>query len=252
MEGKTPIIIPQLREHVDDFLMEAFAANSQKLGGQGKQDNAKVRPTRDIYLSPNQIHPRSAGKRKKKAGNHPEATYDPFEKVDRKKQVALVEYVKTDLDNPIESSSPEVDFYLTLMTPKKQWVIDEYGWLSDMHMVVGMSIWSLRSPCPNRNERIAFLDPQFTSLWCMQYINNYLGLEKTWKFPIGFEKHYNVLGRSFTGINDTNVGDIRLKYAAEMKNEVALSDFVKMTSPYPRGTSDDDRSGRQIDSLDSL
>ncbi|CAA7014306.1 unnamed protein product [Microthlaspi erraticum] len=130
MAGKTPFIIPQLSDEDDGFLMKAFAANAQNLGRQGKQDKAK-------------------------------ATYDPLEKVDRKKQVALVGYVKTYLDNPIESSSPEADFYQTLMTPKKQWVVDEYGWLSDMHMVAGMNMFrqrSLRRPCPYRNEKIFFLD----------------------------------------------------------------------------------------------
>ncbi|CAA7030637.1 unnamed protein product [Microthlaspi erraticum] len=134
-EGKVPFIISQLRDEDSDFLMKEFVANSQKLGRQGKQDNAKATPTRDIHLSPNQIHPSSTVKRKMKAGNSPqvtydnakatptrdihlspkqshpssavkrkmkasnspEARYDPLEKVDRKKQVALVEYVKTDM-----------------------------------------------------------------------------------------------------------------------------------------------------------
>ncbi|CAA7030635.1 unnamed protein product [Microthlaspi erraticum] len=107
----------------------------------------------------------------------------------------------------------------------------------------------------------------------MQYKNDYLGHEKTFEFPIGFENHTTVpqneqsgdcgvytlkcieclaLGRSLTGINDTNVDDIRLKYAAEMMDELDLSDFLQITSPYPRGTSDDDRSGLQTDLLDSL
>ncbi|CAA7022312.1 unnamed protein product [Microthlaspi erraticum] len=168
-------------------------------------------------------------------------------------------------------------------------------------MVAGMNMFrqrSLRRPCPYRNERF-FLDPQFTSLWCIQYKNDYLGHEKTFEFSIGFENHYNGIAPDcavtnkkwvqdvdtlyithnicnshwvavendkpgtavytpevhrvfsswtlFTGIDDTNVGDIRLKYAAEMMDEVDLSDFLQptipKTSPYPRGTSDDARRG---------
>ncbi|CAA7014305.1 unnamed protein product [Microthlaspi erraticum] len=64
------------------------------------------------------------------------------------------------------------------------------------------------------------------------------------------------LGRCLTSIDDTNVGDIRLKYAAEMMDEVDLSDFLQptipKTSPYPRGTSDDAPQGLETDSLDSL
>ncbi|CAA7032673.1 unnamed protein product [Microthlaspi erraticum] len=359
--GKTPFIIPQLSDGEDDeFLMKAFAANAQQLGRQGKQDKAKVRPTPspdillspkqsrprsavkeeavrptpspDILLSPKQSRPRSAVKEKRKAGINPQATYDPLEKVDRKKKVALLEYVKTYLDNPIESSRPVADFYLTLMTPKQQWAVDEYGWLSDLHMVAGMNMFRQRVQ------------------------NKYLGHEKTFEFSIGHENHYNgiapdcavtnkkwvkdvdtlyiahnilnthwvavevdllikrvkvydsiysafdvdvvkesvkpymklvplllrhvapkeekqqmggiaynfylvkglpqndqtgdcgvytlkaieclALGRTLTGIDDTNVGDIRIKYAAEMMAEVDLSDFllpiIPETSPYPK------------------
>lgn len=238
-------------------------------------------------------------------------------------------------------------------------------------MVGGMNMFrqrSLRSPSPYRNERIAFLDPHFTSLWCLQYVNDFVGHEKSFTFPNGFAKHYNgvapdfavtnkkwvedvdtlyiahnisdrhwvavevdlltkrvkvydsifsafpetevkksvrpymkliplllkhlapkeqrkkmgecaynfyrmkqvpqntqsgdcgvytlkcieclALGCSLFGINDTNVADIRLKYAAEIMDEVPLSDFVQMSCPYPRGTFDGDREGLQTDSLE--
>ncbi|CAA7058017.1 unnamed protein product [Microthlaspi erraticum] len=245
--GKTPFIIPQLSDGEDDeFLMKAFAANAQQLGRQGKQDKAKMRPTPspdillspkqsrprsavkeeakvrptpspDILLSPKQSRPRSAVKEKRKAGINPQATYDPLEKVDRKKKVALLEYVKTYLDNPIESSRPVADFYLTLMTPKQQWAVDEYGWLSDLHMVAGMNMFrqrSLRKSCPYRNERITFLDPQFTSLLCIEYRNKYLGHEKTFEFSIGHENHYNGIAPDCAVTNKKWVKDVDTLYIA--------------------------------------
>lgn len=101
MEGKNSFTIPQLRdEDDDDGLMEAFKANLEKVAGLGKQDKYNLRPTRNINLASNQNHPfvgSSAVKRIIKAGNHPQATYDPFEKVDKEKLCRLVEFVKKDL-----------------------------------------------------------------------------------------------------------------------------------------------------------
>ncbi|VVB00691.1 unnamed protein product [Arabis nemorensis] len=115
-----------------DMTKDVTATRKDKILQLTKNDDFGVLKYRKITLAKTQVDPfiGSSGTILIMYGEIPSpAIYGPFATVEKCKLDRLLEYVKTDLENPFDSSLAGVEFDLELMTPKEMWPVDEYGWL---------------------------------------------------------------------------------------------------------------------------
>ncbi|XP_010445337.1 PREDICTED: uncharacterized protein LOC104727988 [Camelina sativa] len=86
---------------------------------------------------------------------------DHLKPADDEKHQRLMDFLSLDKEEPLSTSNAAVRFYWKIMTPRKHWPSNDYGWLTDHHMGCAMAMFRrryMREPCLYPKQRIAFLD----------------------------------------------------------------------------------------------
>ncbi|XP_010412458.2 PREDICTED: uncharacterized protein LOC104698759 [Camelina sativa] len=114
---------------------------------------------------------------------------DHLKPADDEKHQRLMDFLSLDKEEPLSTSNAAVRFYGKIMTPRKHWPSNDYGWLTDHHMGCAMAMFRrryMRETCPK--QRIAFLDQDLITTLRNDYKQFDMG-PKNFVFRDSYVKH---------------------------------------------------------------